>query len=227
MEIKHVFFDLDHTLWDFETNSAKAFEYIFKKNDLKLDLDDFLTVYKPINFKYWRLFRNEEITKAELRYNRLKEVFDALGYAANNDLINKLSVDYIDNLSNYSELFEGAIEVLDYLKPKYTLHIITNGFEEVQHKKIKNSGLLAYFQTITTSESVGVKKPNPLIFEHALKIGKAEANQSIMVGDSYEADILGALNFGMRAVYCDFSNKPIKNTSAITIHKLLELKDIL
>lgn len=223
-KIEHIFFDLDHTLWDFETNSAKTFEHILKNREIAIDLDEFLKVYVPINLKYWRLFRNEEVSKEELRYKRLKEVFDILKYNASDDLINTLAVDYIDNLSSYNHLFEGTIETLTYLKSKYKLHIITNGFEEVQHKKLKNSGLLGFFETITTSECVGVKKPNPLIFEQAFKVSNAKPEVSVMIGDSLEADIEGALNMGMEAILCDFEQKH-SNLELKMINELSQLKE--
>lgn len=227
MKIEHIFFDLDHTLWDFEKNSANAFEYIFKEREVNLDLDQFLEVYIPINLKYWRLFRNEQVSKSELRYRRLKEAFDILNYTASDELIDMLSEDYIDNLSNYNYLFDGAVEVLQYLRPKYKLHIITNGFEAVQHKKIKNSNLLEYFETITTSECVGVKKPNPLIFEQALKVSKASPENSIMIGDSLEADIYGALNVNIKPIFFTPEKKEVDNNEIKVIHSLTELKQFL
>lgn len=227
MKIEHVFFDLDHTLWDFEKNSAKAFEYIFKKRAVKVDLNQFLEAYIPINLKYWRLFRNEQVGKSELRYKRLKEAFDILNYKINDSLINTLSDDYIDNLSNYNCLYDGAVRILQYLRPKYKLHIITNGFEAVQHKKMKNSGLLDFFETITTSECVGVKKPNPLIFEQAFKVSNAKPENSIMVGDSLEADIYGAKNVGMTPVFFNPDHKEIDDTEIKIINSLRELKQFL
>lgn len=227
MKIEHVFFDLDHTLWDFEKNSAKAFEYIFKKREVNLDLEAFLEVYIPINLKYWRLFRNEQVTKSELRYKRLKEAFDILNYNANDELIDILSEDYINTLSNYNYLFDGAVEILEYLQPKYKLHIITNGFETVQYKKMKNSNLIEFFETITTSECVGVKKPNPLIFEQALKVSNAKPENSIMVGDSLEADINGAKNVGMTPVFFNPDQNEIDKTKIKIINSLTELKQFL
>lgn len=227
MKIEHVFFDLDHTLWDFEKNSAKAFEYIFKKREVNLDLEAFLEVYIPINLKYWRLFRNEQVTKSELRYKRLKEAFDILNYNANDELIDILSEDYINNLSNYNYLFDGAVEILEYLQPKYKLHIITNGFETVQYKKMKNSNLIEFFETITTSECVGVKKPNPLIFEQALKVSNAKPENSIMVGDSLEADINGAKNVGMTPVFFNPDQNEIDKAKIKIINSLTELKQFL
>ena len=196
---KHLFFDLDHTLWDFDKNSALTFEKIFKINNIEVELNSFLEVYMPINLAYWKLYREEKIDKTSLRFARLKDAFDTLGVQVSTQLIYKLSDDYITHLSTFNHLFDGTITILDYLKPKYTLHIITNGFKEVQHGKLNKSGIAHYFETVTNSEMVGVKKPNSKIFKHALDLAKATADESLMIGDNLEADILGALNFGIDA----------------------------
>ena len=223
MQIKHIFFDLDHTLWDFETNSSKTFALIFERNELDLNFNDFIEVYKPINHKYWKLFREDKVSKKELRYFRLKEAFDAINFKASDEVIHTLSKDYITFLSQHNALFDNAIEVLEYLGDRYNLHIITNGFEEVQYKKMHNSKLLPFFDKIITSEKVGVKKPNPKIFEYAMEISGALSNESIMIGDNFEADILGAINAGMQAIFCEF-NGEIATEEVLTVYNLLELK---
>lgn len=225
MSIKHIFFDLDHTLWDFDKNSELTFNQIFKEQNIQLNVEDFLEVYMPINLNYWRLYREDKISKSDLRYNRLKDSFEALNYSISDDLINKISEDYIAYLPNHNHLFEGTIEVLEYLKEKYELHIITNGFEEIQNLKMQKSGIDKYFKEIITSESVGVKKPNPKVFEFALKKTNAIPQDSIMIGDSYEADIKGALNFGMTAIY--FTHNKNKESGVLSVNNLLELKKYL
>ena len=116
MEIKNVFFDLDHTLWDFERNSALTFELLFNKYKLDIDINSFLKVYVPINLEYWRLYRNESISKEYLRFNRLNDAFKKLNIDVSIDLINKLSYDYIENLPKFNHLIDGAHELLLYLK---------------------------------------------------------------------------------------------------------------
>ena len=170
MRIKHIFFDLDHTLWDFETNSDKTFSHIFERNKVEVDFNRFTETYRPINRKYWKLFREDKVSKSDLRYLRLREAFDALEFRADDELIHTLSEEYIDFLSLNNALFENALEVLSYLEAKYSLHIITNGFEEVQHRKLASSKLRPYFEHIITSERVGVKKPDPRIFNYALEL---------------------------------------------------------
>ena len=227
IQIKHIFFDLDHTLWDFEKNSELALQKVFRKQQINLELDVFLEVYKPINLEFWRLFRSDKVTKSELRYGRLKKTFDALNYTISDNVIDTIAIEYIEFLPHFNYLFDGTFEILDYLKDKYKLHIITNGFQEVQLKKMESSKIIHYFDTIVTSESVGVKKPNPKIFNYALEKASAKKENSLMIGDSIEADILGALNIGMHALHCNFDNQEIDNKEFNSVTSLLELKQYL
>jgi putative hydrolase of the HAD superfamily len=227
MKIEHVFFDLDHTLWDFEKNSALTFEKIFLENKVDLKISDFLEVYVPLNLKYWKLYRNEKVSKEELRYARLKKSFDAVNYVISDTLIDKLAIEYIDSLADFNHLFEGTFELLDYLKEKYTLHIITNGFEEIQSKKMLNSKINQYFDQVITSESVGVKKPNSLVFKYALESANAKKENSIMIGDSLEADIHGALNVGLKAIHCVFDTASATDEAIVSVNHLLEIKQYL
>jgi len=223
-KIKHIFFDLDATLWDFEKNSALAIETIFKKHAIAVDLQLFLSYYVPINIKYWEWYRVDQITQFELRLGRLKETFQLLNYEIDDEKILFLSEEYIEYLPKFNSLFEGAIEILDYLKPKYKLHIITNGFQEIQDSKLKNSNIAHYFNTITNSEMAGVKKPNPLIFEYAINEANASKSNSIMIGDCIDADVNGALNFGMDAILFNIdTSKSYYNIKQVS--HLLELKN--
>tara|TARA_B100000809_G_C15031634_1_gene492202 strand:+ start:361 stop:1044 length:684 start_codon:yes stop_codon:yes gene_type:complete len=224
MKIQHVFFDLDHTLWDFEKNSELSLKKVFDKQNVTIDLNQFLEIYKPLNIKYWKLYRNEEVTKKELRYGRLKNTFDALNYAISDNLINIIAAEYINFLPDFNHLFEHTFEILDYLKDKYQLHIITNGFEEIQTKKMETSNILRYFDVIVTSESVGVKKPNPKVFNFALEKANAKSSTSIMIGDSIEADIEGALSVGMKAIHVNFEDKKVDNFNFNSINSLRDIK---
>lgn len=225
-KITDVFFDLDHTLWDFDVNSELAFATIFKKDHPTIVITDFIEKYIPINQACWKLYQYDKITHAELRYNRLKHTFDALSYFVSDAQIESIAQDYIDLLPQNNCLFDGTLEVLEYLEKKYKLHIITNGFAEVQYKKINNSNIAGFFKTITNSEMAGVKKPNPVIFEYALHSAQANKENSIMIGDCLEADIQGALNAGLNAIF--FNDKKIdvdQNIKQVT--HLLELKKYL
>ena len=206
-DITDIFFDLDHTLWDFQKNSALTFDFLLKKYQINIDLNKFLKIYIPINFSYWKLYRDEKITKEFLRYNRLKSSFDKLNLSLSDDVINKIADDYVISLPVNNFLIEDTILVLDYLKRKYRLHIITNGFTEVQNKKIVNSKIKKYFHSIIDSETVGVKKPNIKIFDYALKVSGAKSKNSLMIGDNLEADILGALNAGFHAIHFNNNNE--------------------
>jgi len=224
--ITDIFFDLDHTLWDFDKNSALTFEKIFKLNNIDVNLNTFLSHYEPINLKYWKLYREEKIDKASLRFGRLNDAFLAIDFTFETDVINQLSEDYITYLGSFNHLFENTFEILDYLQNSYNLHIITNGFKEVQQVKMQNANIDNYFKTVTNSESVGVKKPNPKIFNHALKVANANADQCIMIGDNYEADILGAINIGMDAVFFGNYNNKL-NAKIKQVDNLIYLKKYL
>ena len=224
--ITDIFFDLDHTLWDFERNSALTFKKVLAENNLAIDLQAFLEVYVPANLAFWKLYREEKITKEELRYRRLKSVFDDLEHEISDALIDKIAKEYIEHLSSYNHLLPNAVTILDYLKPNYKLHIITNGFQEIQDKKLKNAGIYGYFDYIINSEMAGVKKPNPFIFEMALKKAETRPETSLMVGDSLEADIQGAIAVGFQALHFNVHNSQ-QHEFCEMIDDLIEIKSFL
>ncbi len=225
-EITDVFFDLDHTLWDFDRNSGLAFERVFQKHKIAVPLTDFLREYEPINLIYWKKYREERVSKEELRRGRLTETFDVFKLKFPIETIDALAVCYIEELPVDNHLFMGAFEILEYLSGKYNLHIITNGFEEVQFLKLNNSGIKKYFSTITTSEEVGLKKPHPSVFQTALTKASALPQKSIMVGDSFEADILGAENAGMHTLFFNYKNEEVAPTY-LAITELSEINNYL
>ncbi len=225
-KITDVFFDLDHTLWDFDKNSALAFERVFEKNNIALPLADFLKAYEPINFAYWAEFREERVTKQQLRRGRLVDSFKKHNVVFDIDVIDKLSEDYIEELPGNNHLLPGALEILEYLNEKYTLHIITNGFHEVQQIKLDKSGIKSFFNTVTSSEEVGVKKPNPKVFHAALNKAGVKAVNALMIGDTYGADIVGAIGVNMEVIFYNYRNDVI--TSQINhVDHLIEIKNLL
>ncbi|OAB79621.1 YjjG family noncanonical pyrimidine nucleotidase [Cochleicola gelatinilyticus] len=224
--ITDVFFDLDHTLWDFDRNSKRAFARVFSKHRIAINTDGFLKEYEPINFEYWKQYREDSVTKEELRRGRLIDTFNRFKMSFPIEQIDALAVSYIDELPIDNFLFDGTLEVLEYLSHKYTLHIITNGFEEVQQLKLKNSAIAHYFKTVTTSEEAGVKKPNPLIFSLALKKAEVVSSNCIMIGDTFEADILGAEASGMHTLYFNYRNEKIPKDYR-KVNNLIEIKNIL
>lgn len=221
--INHVFFDLDHTLWDFDRNSALTFEAIFREEKMEICLSEFLEKYIPINNNYWKLYRENKISQQVLRTGRLQDCFKGMKMEVSSQVIESLSNNYIRFLPNYNNLLEDTLEVLDYLYPKYKLHIITNGFEEVQRAKLLNSKIANYFTTVTTSEEAGVKKPHSDIFHMALDKSNALPVNSLMVGDNFEADIYGAHKVGMQTLFFDYYQLKEERESP-GIQKLKELK---
>jgi putative hydrolase of the HAD superfamily len=224
--IKDVFFDLDHTLWDFDKNSKITFENIFSRNHPTVAIESFISHYIPINQACWKLYQYDKITHQQLRYDRLKLSFDAIGYGISDVEIDRIAQEYIDSLTENNHLFDGTLEVLEYLNKKYKLHVITNGFAHVQVKKLNNANLSAYFSTVTNSEMAGVKKPNPIIFEYALNLANAKKENSVMIGDSIEADVLGALDVGIEAIFFNENKISVANNIK-QINHLLELKNYL
>ncbi len=215
-KITDIFFDLDHTLWDFDKNSNLTFIKIFALNKLDIDINIFLEAYHPINTNYWDLYRENKVSKEKLRFYRLADTFKKLKIEVRDSMIKKLSHDYIDCLTDFNNLIPGAIEILKYLDNKYNMHIITNGFKEVQKKKLEESTITRYFKTITISEEVGYKKPNPIIFNYALEKANTVNTRSLMIGDSYQADILGAINVGIDAILFNYHNiDPTDNITSV------------
>jgi len=225
-KITDVFFDLDHTLWDFDRNSALTFQLLFQKHQLAVNLEQFLEFYTPINLKYWKLYREEKVEKEALRYLRLRESFDLLQFKIDDNTIGLLSEEYIDNLSSFKHVLPGTFEILEYLKEHYRLHIITNGFAEGQEKKMRNSNIRHYFEVVVNSEMAGVKKPNPKIFQLALENAQVSAEQSMMIGDNFEADILGAQKVGFSTLHL-LEKGAIPEKQSPYIRELKEIKNFL
>ena len=229
-QYKHIFFDLDRTLWDFDAAAEVAFERIYEQYHLK-DLGipsahEFHEVYHPLNERLWELYREDKITKDYL--NRTRFVLPLEHYSIHDtDLADHLSEDYVYWSPRIVRLVPGTMELLDYLKPKYHLHLITNGFQEVQDTKLSLSGMKPYFETLTVSEEVGVKKPNPEIFQYALRKANATAEESLVIGDEMAVDIDGARAAGIDQVFFNPSKKEEKGERTFEVYNLLEIKNIL
>ncbi|PJA07284.1 MAG: noncanonical pyrimidine nucleotidase, YjjG family [Flavobacteriales bacterium CG_4_10_14_0_2_um_filter_32_8] len=203
---EHIFFDLDRTLWHFDENSKKVLKEIFtifKLNQSIDSFDSFLEKYHEINNQLWDAYEKDKIGKEKLRWKRFEDTLQFFKID-NQELSTQIGDYYIDWSPKQTLLFPHAIETLEYLSKKYQLHIISNGFEEVQHIKLTNSGIIHYFSTIILSERVGVKKPHPLIFKRAMKQSGASIKNSIMIGDDLYADIYGAQRVKMDHVYFNF-----------------------
>ena len=227
---KHIFFDLDRTLWDFDAAAEVAFERIYEQYNLKSlgipSAHEFHEVYHPLNERLWELYREDKITKADLNRTRFLKPLEHYGIH-DVELADHLSEDYVYWSPRIVRLVPGTMELLEYLKPKYHLHLITNGFEEVQDTKLTLSGMKPYFETLTVSEEVGVKKPNPEIFQYALNKAHATAEESLMIGDEMDVDIDGARAAGIDTVLFNPRGEKIEGTRTFEVRNLLEIKQIL
>lgn len=226
---KNIFFDLDRTLWDFETNSRETLKELFfthNINDFIADFNLFFDAYNNINDNCWDLYRKGEISKQYLRTNRFYKTFKTFGID-NISLSEKFGLDYIRESPLKTYLFENAIETLEYLHKKYNLYIVTNGFKEVQFVKLKNSKLDKFFKKVFTSEIIGYQKPNSKFFEYSLKHTNSKKNESIVVGDDLVVDILGAKNFGLDQIYFNPNRKKHKEKITFEIQNLIEILQIL
>jgi|SRR6056297_1239851 len=229
-QYKHIFIDLDRTLWDFEANSLETFKEIYKKRDLAkifINFEQFHKTYRKYNHQLWEDYREGKITKDILKHRRFYLTLAAYNYK-DEELAKKLGEDYVRISATKTQIFPYTHEALKYLKEKYSLHLITNGFEEVQYKKIKNCDLEKYFTNIITSEKAGVQKPNEKIFNYALRNAGAEKEESIMLGDDIEGDIKGAKSAGMDQILFNPDKKEFENvTPTYEINSLKELMEIL
>lgn len=223
---EHIFFDLDRTLWDFDKNSQKVLTDIYLHFKLNETIDSdiqFIEKYQEINESLWKAYANDKLSKDELRWKRFE---DTLAYFKIKDKQLSIAIGdyYIEESPRQKLLFPNAVEVLDYLSGKYQLHIITNGFEEVQYIKLTESGIINYFKEIILSEKVGVKKPHPYIFKKAFSLTEATPKNSIMIGDDLYADIYGAQRVEMDHVFFN-PNQLIHDK--IVQYEINELKELI
>jgi putative hydrolase of the HAD superfamily len=231
MAYKDLFFDLDHTLWDFETNSKETIQELYTTHRLAelgiVDFDGFYNTYSAHNHRLWDRYTKGFIKQEELRWKRV--YLSLLDFkVANEPLAKEMAQAYLEILPNKKHLFPYTIEILDYLKQKdYKMHLITNGFESVQFKKIKNSGIADYFIEVITSESSNSLKPHKDIFEYALKNANATVTDSIMIGDNESADIQGGINVGMDTIFVNHIQITPTIPATYTITHLKELETIL
>lgn len=228
--IQHLFFDLDNTLWDHRKNAYLTLKEIFYREKVQeqyqLQFAEFHKEYFTINENLWAKIRDGEIDKNYIREHRFYDSFLFFGID-NRELAQKFETNFLDEILQYNELVEGAFELLEYLsEKKYTLHILSNGFEEVTYKKCEFSGIKNYFETITSADEINIRKPQPEIFEYALKKSGATIENSMIIGDDWIADVEGGLAFGLDAIFFDRFNDDFK-TEVKTVKKLEEIKSYL
>jgi len=224
---KHLFFDLDHTIWDFDKNAEETlhdlyFKHKFDKLFNTATPDLFISSYTENNHRLWHLYHHGKIDKATLRKCRFEDTFTQLGVDPTLFPV-EFELEYLAICPTKTNLFPHAHETLGYLKEKYTLHLISNGFKEACEQKLAHSNLGSYFLAINISEIIGVNKPDPRIFEHALLHGEAKKEESVMIGDNLDADIRGAMNAGLEAIFFN----PIAADKPQDIpHMIVDLKEL-
>ena len=228
--IQHIFFDLDHTLWDFETNAHSALHDLYHQLHLArkgvTSFDLFIQKYLYHNELMWNKYHQGKISSDELKWKRMYVTL--LEFKIGDEqLAKQMASTFLEILPEKKAVFVGAFETLDYLlAKKYKLHLITNGFEKTQHRKLASSGLAKYFTQVITSEATGFVKPNKEIFDYALQQANATTTNSIMIGDNIEADIKGAYNAGWQTVFANYVAAPIPQEASYTITALVQLQQI-
>lgn len=228
---QHILFDLDHTLWDFERCSCETLEELFDSYQLHTLADNicsknFVDTFRTTNRKLWTLYSAGEITQQELRTTRFNLILKELGISKE-DISAKLADDYIHLCPQKPHLLPYAKEVLDYLSSKYVLHIVTNGFADVQMVKLSSANITSYFSEIVTSEKAGCHKPNKQIFDFTLQRINARPKECIMIGDSLDSDIKGARNAQLDHIFYNYENIEHLETPTHEIKCLSELRDLL
>jgi len=224
--IRHLFFDLDHTLWDFETNSNETLAELFEEHQLEqfglFDFKGFMDVYVGVNRGLWDEYNRSVVSKEALRERRFRETFEKLGLEKKHHPI-PFSDQYIARCTEKPAVFPKAHEVLTELKTRYPMSIITNGFPESQHRKMEASKLRQYFEHLIISEEVGFAKPHPGIFEAALALSGVSKEQVVMIGDNAHADIEGAQKAGIQTIWFNPHNEFKAPHIDVEIHHLEEL----
>lgn len=227
---KHIFFDLDRTLWDFNTNSQEALHEIYNEKNLDIELgtfQSFLSVYEKINEECWRFYRMGSLKKEVLRVKRFRDTFTVLGFP-NEEIVNFFADEYVKRSPFKKNLLPGTIENLTYLSNQgFILHIITNGFKEIQHVKLKNSEIDHFFDVVLCSEETGAKKPDAKVFLTAIQKARTKNSDAIMIGDDWEADVLGGLKSGMHPIWFNPDQHDTPDQNIVSIHHLNELQNIL
>ena len=229
--IDHIFFDLDNTLWDFESNSRRVITDLYHEFNLadrcSTEVHDFIKEYERINHLLWDKLRKSEISKEQLRSSRFYNSMQSFGHD-DFELGYRMEEEYVKRSPYQKTLLPGTTETLARLNKEYQLHIITNGFKEVQYTKLKNCGLTDYFRQIIISEEVGFSKPDQRIFLHSMKVSGADPGRSLMIGDDIETDVRGAENSGMRAILFERNGESNdRATYGIKINRLEQILDFI
>ena len=226
--LRHLFFDLDNTLWDHRKNAQLTLRELFAKEKINagygLSFEDFYREYYTVNENLWALIRDGKIDKEYLRAHRFYDTFQFFGIE-DAALADRFEHQFLDEILGYNELVPGTVEILTYLREKeYQLHILSNGFAEVTDRKCELSGIKPFFRTITSGDEINMRKPHPEIYAHALAKAQAQPEESMMIGDDWIADVEGAKAYGITPVFFDVFRDGASNPEIITIEHLSELK---
>jgi putative hydrolase of the HAD superfamily len=226
---KHIFWDLDRTLWDFDQNMRITLKEIYENHNLVRAIpshNHFIDTFVGHNNRLWASYQRGDMTKEVLRFKRFDVTLKEYGIR-DKVLAEVIGDEYINESPKKTALIPHSIEILDYLYSKYKLHIITNGFNEVQFSKLKLCGIEKYFDKVVTSEISGYHKPRPEAFGYTLASANARKQESIMIGDDIEADIKGAQQFGINQIYFNPEGTPHDQKPTHEIDSLLKIKEIL
>lgn len=230
---RNIFIDLDDTIWDFTANSHVSLEIMYRDLDIARiypDYDAFSSAYYAKNSELWALYHHGKIEKDFLIIERYAHLLRTIGYNdIDNRLAQRMNEYYLDTLAQQTQLVPYAIELLDYLTQRgYNLYILSNGFIEVQHKKLQSAGIEDYFERMVLSDEIGINKPDRRLFDYALEVTHSQAADTLMIGDNYDADILGAMQAGWGQIYFDRNHRGITaQEPQHTVHSLKEVMDIL
>ena len=227
---KNLFIDLDDTIYDFSAASREAFMETYELLHYDRFFDSFnhyYSIYEPYNLELWHIYGEGKITKEELNKRRYSYPLEVVGIK-DQELADTFCREALGRIPTKNRLIDGAIELLEYLRPKYNMYILSNGFKELQSHKMRTAGIDKYFDALILSEDIGVNKPNRELYEYALEKTDSKLEESIMIGDMFETDIVGAANIGMKQIYFNPKKKE-SNTFAPTymVTELLQIKDIL
>ena len=229
-QYKNLFIDLDDTLYDFSAASQESFRETYDLlhyDRFFKSFEHFYSIYEPYNLELWHIYGKGQITKEELNKRRYSYPLEVVG-VHDQELADTFCREALGRIPTKNKLIDGAIELLEYLRPKYNMYILSNGFIELQSHKMRTAGIDKYFDALILSEDIGVNKPNRELYEYALEKTGSKLEESIMIGDMFETDIVGAANIGMKQIYFNPKKKE-SHTFAPTymVTELLQIKDIL
>ena len=227
---KNLFIDLDDTIYDFSAASKESFMETYELLHYESffnSFEHFYSIYEPYNLELWHIYGEGKITKEELNRRRYSHPLETVGIH-DQELADRFCREALSRIPTKNKLIPGAIELLEYLRPKYNLYILSNGFKELQSHKMRTAGIDKYFDALILSEDIGVNKPNRELYEYALEKTGSKLEESIMIGDMFETDIVGAENIGMKQIYFNPKKKDnISFTPTYMVTDLLQIKEIL